>query len=423
MTRASRFLAAGVFALMACLPGCGTREGGGMVITFWAMGAEGENVAQMLPGFKARYPGIDVRLQILPWTAAHEKLLTAFAGSATPDLCQLGNTWIPEMQVLGAIENLGPWVARSAVIAPGGYFPGIWETNVIDSILYGVPWYVDTRLLYYRKDIFAAAGYPRPPATWEEWKDVSRAIVRMRPGSYAMLMPTNEWAPQIILGLQAGSGLLKERNTRGDFSGEAFTRAFEFYSGFFEERLAPVGITQVTNIYQGITEGYFAGYITGPWNIGEFRRRIPPAFQGLWMTAPMPGPDGSTPGVSLAGGSSLVMFRASRHKEAAWKLIEYLSEPARQLEFYALTGDLPARRESWADTTMTGNVYVRAFFEQLMRVRPTPKIPEWEQIAMKVQEYAEVISNRRMSLRETLTALDREVDVILEKRRWLVYGR
>jgi multiple sugar transport system substrate-binding protein len=387
------------------------------------MGAEGENVAQMLPGFRARYPEIEVRLQILPWTAAHEKLLTAFAGDATPDLCQLGNTWIPEMQVLGAIDDLGPWLARSAVIVQGGYFPGIWETNVIDGKVCGIPWYVDTRLLYYRKDIFAAAGYNRPPATWKEWKDLSRTIVKMRPGSFAMLMPTNEWAPQIILGLQSGSGLLKDENTRGDFSGEPFTRAFEFYSSFFEEHLAPVGITQVTNIYQGISEGYFAGYITGPWNIGEFRRRIPPALQGLWMTAPMPGPDSSSPGVSLAGGSSLVIFRASRQKEAAWRLMEYLSEPARQLEFYALTGDLPARRESWLDTTMTGNVYVRAFFQQLLHVRPTPKIPEWEQIAMKAQEYAEVVSNRRMSVRETLAALDREVDVILEKRRWLVYGR
>ena len=53
----------------------------------------------------------------------------------------------------------------------------------------------------------------------------------------------------------------------------------------------------------------FAFYVSGPWNIGEFRRRLPRERQGDWATAPLPGPDG--PGVSTAGGSSLVMFKRS----------------------------------------------------------------------------------------------------------------
>jgi len=53
-------------------------------------------------------------------------------------------------------------------------------------------------------------------------------------------------------------------------------------------------------------------------------------------------------------------------------------------------------------------------------VKPTPKVPEWEQIAMKVQEYSEIASMKRMNVTETLEALDREVDKILEIRRWML---
>ena len=78
------------------------------------MGREGELVAELLPEFERTHPGIRVLAQQLPWTAAHEKLLTAFAGDATPDVCQLGNTWIPEFAALKALEPLDASVAQSS---------------------------------------------------------------------------------------------------------------------------------------------------------------------------------------------------------------------------------------------------------------------------------------------------------------------
>ena len=57
-----------------------------------------------------------------------------------------------------------------------------------------------------------------------------------------------------------------------------------------------------------------------------------------------------------------------------------------------ITGDLPARVEAWQDSALAQNIYARAFFEQLKHVAPTPMIPQWEQIAMKVQDYAETRS-------------------------------
>ena len=81
--------------LAGLLAGCaGAPEDDRSVVRFWAMGYEGEVVAQLVPDFEREHPGIRVQVQQLPWTAAHEKLLTAFAGDSLPDVCALGNTWV-----------------------------------------------------------------------------------------------------------------------------------------------------------------------------------------------------------------------------------------------------------------------------------------------------------------------------------------
>lgn len=414
------------FLLVFAGPSCTGRPSEGTVIRFWALGAEGDNIRALMPEFERRNPGITVKVQSLPWTAAHEKLLTSYAGNSMPDLFQLGNTWIAEFQVLGAIEDLRPWLQASRTLRAESFFPGVWATNLVDSAIVGIPWYVDTRVMFYRTDLFAAAGYARPPATWDEWKDLARKLKQLaaREGreAYAILLPTNEWAPPTILALQLGAPFLKERMTRGAFSDSLFRTAFEFYCSFFHEGLAPIGVTRVTNIYQGISEGFFAMLLTGPWNIGEFRHRLPPEMQSRWMTAPLPGPGKAGPGVSLAGGSSLAMARRASNKDAVWKLVEYLADPEQQREFYRITGNLPARREVWDDTLLRNDPYLLAFRVQLGALASPPVIPQWEQIAMKVQDYAEIGSVGKVPIPEILRRLDRDVDVILEKRRWLIFG-
>ena len=131
--------------------------------------------------------------------------------------------------------------------------------------------------------------------------------------------------------------------------------------------------TQVSNVWDEFARGLFAFYVTGPWNIGEFRRRLPAERQDDWAAAPLPGPDG--PGVSTAGGSSLVIFSSSRRKEAAWKLISFLSEPETMQRFHALTGDLPPRRSAWRAPALADDLPSQAFARQLERVQRRSQDP------------------------------------------------
>ena len=399
--------------------GCGApaRE---TVVRFWAMGREGEVVTEVLREFERTHPGIRVDVQQLPWTAAHEKLLTAFAGASTPDVCQLGNTWIPEFAALNALEPLDDRVAASAVIRPGDYFAGIWDTNVVGGSLYGVPWYVDTRLLFYRRDLLARAGFAEPPRSWAEWTRMLAAVKRdAGPDRYAILLPLNEFEPLVALALQQDDPLLRDDGRWGNFRSEGFRRALRFYVDVFRQGFAPpLTNADISNVWNEFGRGYYAFYVSGPWNIGEFKRRLPADRQDSWMTAPLPGPDG--PGASIAGGSSLVVFRASRNKVAAWQLIEYLSQPAVQRRFHAQTGDLPPRRSAWAEGGLADDVYARAFRDQLERVKPAPKVPEWERIATEIRIVTERLVHGDLTVDEAAVELDARADQVLEKRRWLL---
>jgi multiple sugar transport system substrate-binding protein len=404
-----------LIVLLALSLACSTHTAHQERLKFWGLGHEGEVVAQMLPEFTRR-TGIRVDVQQIPWTAAHEKLLTAHVGDATPDLAQMGNTWIPEFVAVGALENLTPWLVRSS-IQPRSYFPGIWATNEVDGVVYGVPWYVDTRVLFYRSDLVT-----RPPRTWDEWMAAMQRIKEQRPNSFAILLPTNQWEEVTILALANHAPLLNASGTEGAFRDPRFARAYRFFIEIFRRGFAPpVANTQVANVYQGFAEGDFAMYITGPWNVGEFRKRLPKEMSGKWATAAMPAPVATDwPGMSMAGGSSLVLFRASQKKEAAWKLVEFLSEPAQQIRFYELTQDLPAHREAWRAPAVASDPPLAAFREQLEHVAPLPRVPEWEQIATTIYEDGEATVRGRMTIEQALADLDHKADRILAKRRWVL---
>jgi multiple sugar transport system substrate-binding protein len=409
-----------VVAVLCLVSGCSSAASQETVLRFWAMGREGEVVLELLPDFERAHPGIRVDVQQVPWTAAHEKLLTAFAGGVTPDVCQLGNTWIAELVALRALEPLDRYVADSSTVTAGDYFPGIWDTNVVDGTVYGVPWYVDTRLLFYRRDILARAGFDAPPVSWDDWARMLAAIqARARPGASAILLPLNEFEPLVALALQQDEPLLREDGRWGNFRSAAFRRTLDFYLQMFRRGWAPaVTGAQLSNVWTEFGRGAFAFYISGPWNIGELKRRLPPSQQDTWMTAPLPGPHG--PGASIAGGSSLVVFRASSRKPEAWRLVEYLSQPSVQSRFHARTGDLPPRRTTWRDPALAEDRYARAFREQLERAKPTPKVPEWERIATEMRLVAERAAHGELTVDEAARELDARADRILEKRRWLL---
>src|SRR5436309_2873424 len=140
-----RTAARGFLTLLAVVSCSSANAGDKTTLRIWAMGREGEVLSELMPGFEKAHPNVHVEVQQIPWTAAHEKLLTSYVGESTPDIAMLGNTWVPEFVALNSLAPLDSLAAQSNGIRRDDFFPGIWKTNVVHGKTYGIPWYDDTR--------------------------------------------------------------------------------------------------------------------------------------------------------------------------------------------------------------------------------------------------------------------------------------
>ncbi len=385
-------------------------------VEMWAMGNEAAALPELLRllGSSAKLPSVSV--QPLPWTAAHEKLLTGFAGGALPTLSQVGNSWISELAAIGAIEPVP--TAQADLLSD--QFDAVIDTCRIGNKIWAVPWYVDTRVQFYRRDLFARAGYEAPPPRWDDWKAALHKVKRVAgDGNYAVLMPVNEFEHLTTIALSAKAGMLNAEGTRGAFGSPEFLAALAFYKSLFDEGLAPLAsATQISNVWNEFARGYFSVYPSGPWTIGDMKKRLPAEFQSKWGTAPNPGPDGT--GSAAPGGSSLVVFRGAANSGAAWSIVDALLGSSGQSALQKLTGNLPARRTSWTEKSADIDPHIPAFAAQLESARALPKVPEWERIVSEMQVVAERMLRGQFTVRQAAAEMDVRANRLLEKRRWMV---
>ena len=408
-------------AMMAAAAGTGLTGGCSLrgtpgELRFWAMGDEGGKVPQLMPTFEAANPGLKVVVQPLPWTAAHEKLLTAYVGGSLPDVSQVGNTWIAELAAIGALAAVP--AAQSGLLTD--QFAAVLDTNRVGGTVYGVPWYVDTRVQFFRRDLFAKLGLVEPPSKWADWKVALHGIKRIAgPGNYAILLPLNEFEQLLTFGLQQDEPLLRDHESRGNFESAGFKAALAFYKSLFDEGLAPVATSsQISNIWNEFAKGFYSVFVSGPWTIGDLKSRLPVSFQSSWATSVMPGPNG--PGASAPGGASLVVPKTARDPAASWRLIDYLTRPAVQSRFQQIAGSLPSRRSAWAAPALARDANVQTLARQLDIARPLPKVPEWERIATELQIVAEAMVRGQHTVDAAAAEMNRRTDRLLAKRRWML---
>jgi len=405
-------------ASLATLPaGCASKR---RRLNIWAMGVEGETLGEYGEAFSRDNGDYPVRVQALPWSAAHEKLLTAFAADDLPDIVALGNTWVAEFHALGAVEPLNARLVASPM-HHDQFFDAALKSVTLDGQVLGIPWYVDTRLLFYRADLLRDAGFDKPAETWSDWDRQLAALsggakASVRQGKYGLLMPFNEYEPLVALCLQADQPILLDNGTRGGFSQPGIRDAFAYAVSMYTRGYAAVLThSEVNDLYSAFARGDYAFLITGPWNLGEFARRLPAAVKADWATAPLPGPRGA--GASSAGGVSMCLARASTNKDIAFRFIEYMAEPKRQAEFYGLTGDLPSDRRAWPAVGLMQDARARAFFDQLNRAKPAPQVPEWERIANEMVAALERVVRGQATLDAALKGLDEFTWTTLARRR------
>lgn len=377
-------------------------------LRFWAQDAEGENAKYILPAFE-RGSGVPVDSQWLAWTAAHEKLLTAFAGGSLPDVMMIARGWVTEFATIGAIAPLP--ADRAALLAD--QFDGAVRDMRVGGREYGVPWTVDAQVQYYRRDLLAAVGYDAPPPLWAAWKEMLRAIKRRAPDRYAILLQLN-WPEHLAnFAVQCDAPLLRDDQTRGDFRSPEFRAALAFYKSLFDEGLAPIASgTDAPDPTAELARGYVAVYPAGAWTGADIRRRAAmPADH--WAIARMPSPNGTRR--SIVAGAVLAVAHDAANPAHAWDLVRFLTDPAIQAKFHDLAGNFPSRPSAW-----TSPMLADALGAAVRVAAVTPTVPEWERITGEVQVIAERMVRGRLTVDQAAAAMDVRADALLEKRRWLL---
>ena len=380
-------------------------------LRLWAMSYEGDYAPLLIPAFTAR-TSIAVEVQSLPWTAAHEKLLTANAGGAMPDVVMLPNGWVGEFAMIGALRP----VTDAGLI--DDMFDGVRATVNYRGQAWAVPWSVAPQVQFYRRDIVEAAGQAAPPADWAAWRQFGLALKRRRPDDYYVLLCLDWYDALFTFAGQAGATLLRDRDTRGAFRSPEFRQALRFYKALFDDGLAPVALsTEVQDPVAAFAQGYFAIYPSGPSLLLDLRRRAAELPRARWATARMPGPHG--PAAASGVSAALAVSRHATRPEQAWALVRHMTSATSELRFQSLIGNLPARRSAWGSPQLADAV-LRPFAEQLRQPAAGPNIVEWERVRAEVQVLAERVVRGRLGLEDGLAEMDRRVDAVLAKRRALV---
>jgi len=385
-------------------------------LTIWGMGVEGERLKDIVGKFKEENPDIEVTVQAIPWGQAHEKLITSVAGGLAPDLSQFGTTWIPEFVSLKAIEPLDDYLKNSPTITPDKYFKGSWETGVINGVNYGIPWYVDTRVLFYRKDLLAEVGYNQPPRNWEQLKDAAQKLTQKddkgeltRTG---ILLPPMDAKTFLMFAWSNGGDVISE-DGQVTLDSPENVEALAYYVSFFKEGLSPLSSEGGVELYNNFKSGFAPMFIGGPWMIKDLMTYAP-ELVGRVAVSVMPMKKSST---SFVGGSDWCILKDSKNKEAAWKFVEFMSRPEIQVQWYQLTADLPTRTDAWEDQYFADKDMVKVFGKQLFDTKTPPRIQQWEEIESLIGREMEQAVMGKSTPQNTLANIAVKIKKVIARTR------
>lgn len=368
----------------------------GQKITFWIMNNGPDPVGdtkKILKPFEQQ-TGVDVDVQLVGWDVQFDRIRNAAVSGEGPDVTQAGTTQVPFFAALGGFEDLSDRIGD--IGGKDAYAPGIWGTSQVvgQDGTWGIPWFTEARTIYYRTDALKQAGVD-PSTAFTDLDAMRATLEKLKPVKDIGGKPI---APFGIPGKKAydlvhnvmpfvwdmGGQELTDDNTKSAINSPEAVKGVMYIGDLFPAGLADPSMlerdgTQVENMYKG---GRLAVFVGGPWVLGSIGREDDTnwsdAARNNTAVAPMPkGPDGKAN--TFVGGSNLMMFSSSKHKDAAWALIKYLSQDSVQKDYANVLGMFPARLEPQKQFGQKSPDW-QAFYDAIQTGRSYAAIPQWGQI-------------------------------------------
>jgi multiple sugar transport system substrate-binding protein len=295
-----------------------------VTISFASWIGESDEMAQIKKQFEKEHPNIKVELRAVPADSMTQTLTTQVAGNNPPDVAFVDASTVAAFASRGALVNLDNYISRSDVIDPDAYVDVFRTFATFEDSMYGLPIDGESTALFYRTDMFEAAGIESPPTTWEELEETAAKLTDPANKQYGLAMFAPEsayyWYPFLW---QNGGNVLDEEGQPVFDSPEA-QEAAEYYVGLTEYAAPDYLNSNSYDARLGFFQGQMGMYIAGAWFAGVIQEEAPD-LEGKWATANLP--EGEAGCATTVASDSLVLFEGSDKTDAGWKWIEFLSEP------------------------------------------------------------------------------------------------
>ena len=398
-------LLAVVLAACTCTPPSKPQE-----VVFWQFWPV-EQVQPILTRFEAENPGIHVRMEQLTWQSGLEKITASMASGNAPDLCEMGSTWMPRMLASGQLSD---WSAGVADLRPT--LRG-WQLAQQGDAIYGVPWVLGTRALFYNKALMARAGLDssRAPQTWEELRTAAEGIQKLGGGVHGYGIQAGEryilFKKFMPFAWGNGGRILSDDLTSAVFDSPENRAALEFYLS-----LRPFGMMDRQDMLdRAFKDGKLGLQLSGAWLLKSIPKDAPTLRYGV-AVIPAPALDRGTH-ASFAGGEVLVSFHGSKHPEAALKLARFLVR-ADNAEALALAVRSVQPATIGADTSAS---YHDRPLEQIM-IRQfetayfTPNHPAWVDMEAAIEDEVEQALYDKKSAAQAIADAQQKLAELVGKR-------
>ncbi|QJX06652.1 MULTISPECIES: extracellular solute-binding protein [Rhizobium] len=355
---------------------------------FMAQAAYSEaDVRAMTDAFAKANPDIKVNLEFVPYEGLHDKTVLAQGSGGGYDVVLFDVIWPAEYASNKVLVDVSSRVTDEM---KKGVLPGAWTTVQYDSKYYGMPWILDTKYLFYNKEILEKAGIKTPPKTWDELTEQAKTIkdkgLLATPIAWSWSQAEAAICDYTTLVSAYGGDFLKDGKPAFQTGGglDALKYMVSSYSsGLTNPNSKEFLEEDVRKVFEN-GDAAFALNWTYMYNMANDPKDSKVA--GKVGVVPAPGVAGKSEASAVNGSMGLGITSASKHPDEAWKYITFMTSQATQNAYAKLS--LPIWASSYEDPAVTKGQeeLISAAKIGLAAMYPRPTTPKYQELSTALQQ-------------------------------------
>jgi multiple sugar transport system substrate-binding protein len=355
---------------------------------FMAQAAYSEaDVRAMTDAFTKANPDIKVNLEFVPYEGLHDKTVLAQGSGSGYDVVLFDVIWPAEYAANNVLVDVS---SRITDEMKKGVLPGAWTTVDYDGKSYGMPWILDTKYLFYNKEILEKAGIQAPPKTWAELNEQAKIIkdkgLLATPIAWSWSQAEAAICDYTTLVSAYGGEFLKDGKPAFAEGGglDALTYMVDSYkSGLTNPNSKEFLEEDVRNVFQN-GEAAFALNWTYMYNMANSEADSKVA--GKVGVVPAPGVEGKSEVSAVNGSMGLGITTTSKSPDEAWKYIVHMTSQETQNAYAKLS--LPIWASSYEDAAVTAGQeeLIAAAKLGLAAMYPRPTTPKYQELSTALQQ-------------------------------------